>query len=179
MQLILPKAYVSDERLYSPVIFLAGPIAGGDNWRWKACSLLQRALIGVTLVDPCYSEAHPYYAYRPDSDNGVFYHQTDWERYYLERAAKRGCILFWLPCESKTAPRVDGHPYARDTYGEIGEWRARLAADPSVRMVIGAHPDFPGLKIISRNFRGALGRELTIYSTLEETVREAIRVCKR
>jgi hypothetical protein len=102
-----------------------------------------------------------------------FERQTDWERHYLEQAAEKwpaGCIIFWL-AEQKE-PRQDGGPYARDTYGEIGEWRGRMMRAPHLRVVVGAEKEFPGLSQIKRNFELALP-DLKIYDTMEEVVERA------
>jgi hypothetical protein len=107
-----------------------------------------------------------------------FSRQTLWERYYLEIVAKRknGCIIFWLPCESKDNPRRDGSPYARDSYGELGEWRGRMINDPNLHVVIGAESGFPGLNQINANFSSALKKEFCIHTTLQDTVKAAVSV---
>ncbi len=100
--------------------------------------------------------------------------QTYWERYYLAIASTQGAIIFWLPKESKTKPRPpETGPYARDTYEELGEWRARMVRDKA-REVIGAQQGFPGLSVILKNFRAMIGDGFTPYGTLRETVRAGV-----
>ena len=93
-------------------------------------------------------------------------------------AAMVGCLIFWLPCESKIYPRTGGEPYAMDTRGELGEWRGRLMNDPDLRIVIGAEPGFPGLSQISRNFSLATKSDFPIYGSLAETIAAAIKMAK-
>jgi len=106
-----------------------------------------------------------------------FQRQLEWERHYLDWASKNGCIIFWLPCESKDEPRQGNEPYAMDTRGEIGEWRGRLMNNSiftTMNLVIGGEFGFPGLETIHRNFEQALREKFPIYPTLEETVKAAI-----
>ncbi len=98
----------------------------------------------------------------------------------MQKTQENGCIIFWLPEESRTNPRDDGSPYARDTYGELGEWRARCSTKQNwlvsaPRVVIGAEPGFPGLKQIKTNFE-AMIPGFPFYDSLEETINAAIKV---
>lgn len=179
MRLLLPKTFVDTRYTKDPVFFLAGPIKGGDDWQANATTLLATQVPDCIIVNPCrYTESHPLYQYRMDAiENDDFPNQTLWERYFLDLAGRRssnGCILFWLPCESKTNPRNDGSPYARDTYGELGEWRGRAIGNPYLNFVVGAEKDFPGLKQICTNFEDALGAHFVLHNSLEETVTAAV-----
>lgn len=159
-----------------------GPIRGGGDWQRRACEILQSNLTEEFFVaTPCrWGPEHPLYH---DNAGGheTFSRQLPWERYYLDLAARnspRGCVICWLPEESKTDPRKDG-PYARDTYGELGEFRGRMMCDKKARFVLGAEPGFPGLDVIVRNFEGALKVGLYVSPNLEETVTRAIEVANR
>ncbi len=180
MKIILPKTLYDCTNINAPLFFLVGPIKGGDDWQSNCCKELQKRIENFYVVIPCrYGISHPLYEFRVSGDENRFPSQTLWERYYLDLSAKLGCIIAWLPCESKIAPRNDGQPYARDTYGELGEWRGRLIFDNSINFVIGAEPNFPGLSQISRNFSDALKTEFHICETLEETVENAVQKTKR
>jgi hypothetical protein len=176
MRVLLPKTFVPAEELTGPLFFLAGPIRGGDDWQYQAVLKLKQHLPDFCAVVPNrYEPDHPLQASAIRGVQDRFERQTSWERYYLEAAGRKGCILFWLPCESKTRPRTDGSPYARDTYGELGEWRGRMMSDRSLRVVVGAEKTFAGLLVIQKNFEEALeSPEYRIFSTLEETVAEAV-----
>ena len=176
VRIILPKTVPN---LYAfqhvPLFFLAGPIRGGGDWQREMTELLGKRGECVVVNPSRYEPDHPLYQYRLEGSEH-FAHQTAWERFYLHLAAKdwsSGCIIFWLACESKENPRDDGQPYARDTYGELGEWRGRLLHDPKLRVIVGAEPDFPGLAVIRRNFEDAVGSSFRIYDTMEEVVERA------
>ena len=187
MFLVLPKMHpVLDEYRNLPMFFFGGPILGGGDWHSKMSEMLMRRLDELIIVNPSrYSTAHPHYKYREYLETKTkhaqrsgpiinFERQTDWERYYLALAAEHwgtGCVIFWL-AEQKE-PRADGMPYAMDTRGELGEWRAHLMYNPHVRVVIGAEKNFPGLSVIKRNFELALPN-FTIYDTMEEVVERAV-----
>lgn len=181
MQIVLPKTHVFPNREL-PFFFLAGPIRGGKDWQHRMTHLLwQKVGNDIVIANPSrYTCTHPLYQYRLEGDETFFKRQLPWERHYLAYAGKyaqRGAIVFWLGCESKTNPRTEDLPYARDTYGELGEWRGRMMHDPSLRVLIGAEPDFPGLDVILRCYESALGR-FHISDSMEELVERAAEVVK-
>lgn len=191
------------ERLY----FLAGPIRGAGDWQAKAIKMLTEKDPSCIIACPCrYTKDHELFnlslpeTYYTESDDEreiptlllKFPNQTLWERYYLERASYHGCIIFWLPCEDKENPRKneDG-PYARDTYGEIGRWGIKSSNPyqfsfeshlPRVNVVIGAEENFPGLSVIKKNLEEDHSKTpffpITILSSFEENISEAIRLAK-
>jgi len=184
MKLILPKKYVNvgPDSFYAktPTFFLAGPVLGAGDWQRRMMSLIDKRMEQSLVVCPCrYDESdvlHKEHAFvSGKSAEVVFEHQTNWERYYLEHASRKGCIIFWLGCESKLSPRNDGKPYSCDTLGEIGEWRGHLMHNPNLHVVVGAEHDFPGLSVIKTNFLAALGVNFPIYSNMEATVVAAIQ----
>lgn len=180
MRIYLPKTLSAVDLDYGPFFFLAGPVRGGGDWQHKFCNLLRGYIPNFTAALPCrYPEDHPLMPFSIHGHMGLFDHQTLWERHYLEIAAEKGCIVFWLPEESKTDPRNDGDPYGRDSYGEIGEWRGRLMHDHTLRIVIGAELGFPGLKQIRLNQCAATDTQFPIYGTIEETVCAALLKTKR
>lgn len=175
-QLILPRLHCSKSIICDPLFFLAGPVRGGGDWQARACLYLTKFLTYFSVAVPCrYQPDHPVVKSLQLARSGSqFERQLDWERHYLWLAAKGGCLIFWLPAENKTEPRPAGTgPYARDSYGELGEWRGRLMFDQKLRIVVGAEADFPGLDVIKRNFQSAIGPEFPIYDSLEETVYQA------
>lgn len=183
MRLILPKTVPDlDEYRMLPLFFLAGPILGGGDWH-RSLSLLLWAKVGdCVIVNPSrYTPDHPDYRYKLAGNTNVYQSQTAWERFYLQQVAyesPHGCIIFWLPCEDKANPRMDGKPYAMDTRGEIGEWRGRMMYNQNLRVVLGAEPDFPGLRTIERNNAEALGGLLPTDVTMEDVVDRAIERAK-
>ena len=180
MKLILPKTLVNGTQITGPLVFIAGPIKGGGDWQEKACDLLAKSIPNAHIAVPCrWGPNHRLYQYKLDSDqNDGFPRQSTWEHYYLKwccdlNRRKRGCAVLYLPCESKTTPRTDGQPYARDTYGEIARW-SMYAALTGGRIFVGAEEGFPGLSVIIENLRlDVRAAEFPIYPTLEKTITTA------
>jgi hypothetical protein len=182
MNLLLPKTFARVPTT-SPLFFLAGPIQGGADWQATCSEMLADRIPDCTIASPRNLDwTHRLFKFRMNGPEDTFERQTDWERHYLRQAARiarAGCIIFWLPCESLTEPRADGSPYARDTYGELGEWRTHLENNRNVRVAIGAEADFPGLSVLKRNFQLTLGLDYPIYTSLEETVCAAVSLSKK
>lgn len=177
MKLILPKDLVPVEP-EDVVFFLAGPIKGGGDWQQQAACLIYNAMPEAYIACPTrYQPDHPLYRFRLPAAIIAISHQTIWERHYLALASKQGCIVFWLPEEDPLNPRPAGSgPYARDTYGELGEWRARIFFE-NARVVIGAQVSFPGLLVVQRNFQIMIGN-FHIHETLEATIQAAVAMAK-
>jgi hypothetical protein len=177
MHLISPKTFPNLEPFRkSPLFFLAGPVLGGGDWHLPMTTLLMTAFKELIVANPTwYREAHPLDCYRMDGQRDHFPNALAWERYYLDQAAigwPAGCIIFWLAEESRQEPRKDGSPFAIDTRGELGEWRGQLIHAPHLRVVVGAEPGFPGLRVIKRNFEMAVPG-FRIYDTMQEVVERA------
>jgi hypothetical protein len=189
LKLVLPKTIVEVPQ-GSKVFFLAGPIRGANDWQHKAILRIAELVPEAFVVTPSrYTEEHPLYQYALPQNSQTLSEeeivwttesQTHWERYYLEIASRTGCILFWLPEEDKKKPRAKGDgPFAQDTYGELGEWRARLSQDQSLHLVIGAVEAFPGLRTIQRNYKAMVRDSFVFYSTLEDTIQAAVERSER
>ena len=141
-----------------PVFYQAGPIRGAGDWQLPAARWLMRRMPKAIICSPCrYPAGHPLLKRPITSLLKPYDRQTDWEDVgmkYAARYAINGCLIFWLPRESRVAPRAkkDG-PYAQDTYGELGYWRRCIeeqrslaVAQRDLRIVIGAEEGFPGLR---------------------------------
>lgn len=194
VHIILPKTLIDDKKILKKgtLFFLAGPIKGGGDWQFDMVKTLrnQARLAGlseITIAIPCnYSKDHPlqilatHTILELDGRLNAFDRTVTWERHYLERAAAlgNGCIIFWLPCESQTHPRKDGHPYGMDTRGELGEWRGRMKENAAAKysVIIGADANFHGLSTLKRNFDDALSTDFPIYDSIKETARRAIEL---
>ncbi len=196
IKLVLPKVHI--DTFGEPAFFLAGPIQGGGDWQKEAIRMLHQRRPDAFIFCPCrYKEGHELYGnsvarWMEPSPGGhyrlepTYENQTLWERHGMEATQEEGCIIFWLPAESVSDPRRDGSPYARDTYGELGEWRARIAFEHlqfarasriPARVVIGAEPGFPGLKQIRANFKEMLPN-FVFQETLEATVDAAMKLAR-
>lgn len=177
MQILVPKHYVKTEDLEGPLFFLAGPVRGGDDWQKVCAELIAQRLPKCSIAIPYYvgGEIHyPLLDVAATGDLTFFERQLNWERHYIEQAAKIGCLIFWLPNESKIHPRSDG-AFATDTRGEIGRWSVEQKYNPDFRVVVGAQLEFPSLSQIQRNFSLDQDKEVTFFGTLEEVVDEAVR----
>src|SRR5437763_86015 len=104
-----------------PVIFLAGPIQGAQDWQAEAARLIGDR---VHVANPR----------RPVFPADAFGEQVEWESRWLARAK---AILFWLAAEHEH--RCD-RAYAQTTRFQLGEWITRASA----RVVIGSNAAFPG-----------------------------------
>jgi hypothetical protein len=180
MKIVLPKTECRIDPTYGPLFYLAGPVRGGDDWQKKCCEEIQKIQPHFYAAIPYYHTREVYFPLMDQAIEGVpdaFLSQLNWERHYMDYAAakEKGCIIFWLPEESKVNPRPPGSgPYAMDTRGELGEWRGRMIYDQTIRVVVGAEEGFPGLSQIKRNFDAALDRDFPIFPTLKETVEAAL-----
>lgn len=190
INLVLPKNDVAIGPK-KKVFFLGGPVLGGGDWQRKAIGLFFQKISDAYVVCPvryepndslqCLSLPGGELDFGPNAIGGVsvFPRQTHWERYYLNIASKQGAILFWLPEEDQKNPRPpENGPYARDTYGELGEWRVRMHRDKA-HVVIGAQRGFPGISVIEANYRAVLGDMFITEPTIEETVAAAIALADR
>jgi hypothetical protein len=182
VKILLPKRQVKideTERIY----FLAGPIRGADDWQAKAIQLIAERDPGCTVACPCrYNKDHPLFGHSivPELNAYDFPRQTLWEREYIMHAMLHGCLIFWLPCESKTNPRPkDQGPYARDTYGEIGRYFTHKAYQQNLRIVLGAEKQFPGLDQILCNLSVDIQSLHThVWSNLPDTIESAVWYAK-
>jgi hypothetical protein len=181
VRIILPKKSCHIDLSYGPPFFLAGPVLGGDDWQHRCTGEIWNHIKNFYAAIPSrYAPDHSLMRFRaPDSNHAQYGSQLEWERFHLDLAYTMGCVIFWLPCESRTNSRTDGNPYARDSYGELGELRGRMMHDHSLRVVVGAEANFPGLNVIQRNFNLALRRRFPIYTNLTDTVQAAMQIVNR
>ena len=135
-KLILPPNYTE---VSGPVVFLAGPIQGAEDWQSKATELIRK-------ISPSLHIASPRKEYL--DDEFVYEKQVDWETHYLRRAANNGVILFWLAKENKhNCERA----YAQTSRFELAEWKVRSEGE-GIKLVIGIEDGFTGARYIRRRF---------------------------
>ncbi|MDR1300121.1 MAG: hypothetical protein LBK50_00205 [Candidatus Nomurabacteria bacterium] len=186
LNLIVPMRSVSipaGARSY----FLAGPISGGDDWQRLAIAHLATYDPECFVACPCrYGEDKKLQKYLVKSDGKVrFENQTHWERAFINHAAEHGCLLFWIPRESKRNPRpAKSGSYAQDTVVELGRYSERVS-QRGWNMVVGAESEaLPNLRTIHKNLCYDFGcnwkpePEFPLYSSLARTVRAAIAKAK-
>src|SRR5574341_2444029 len=94
--------------LIGALIYLDGPIQGATDWQDEAIEILDEFAPDVHVASP-----------RSPSFAGKFEDQLAWDLEHIERAARDGVILFWLP---KEIHHRCNRAYAQQARFELGEW---------------------------------------------------------
>jgi len=155
--------YVPDyKEIKSPLIFLAGPIQGAEDWQEKAIKKISESNPGLSIASP-----------RGDYSKRKFDYNTqvDWETYHLNQAAKTGTILFWL---AKEKEHICSRAYAQTTRFELSEWATKQQVNKDLKLAIGIEPGFSGERYIRRRLNQDYP-PLPIHSTLDKVCEEAIK----
>jgi hypothetical protein len=163
----MPNIFTSPEKgeFDGPAIFLAGPIQGAPDWQVEAVALL----VGEPDLAVFNPRRREFIVEGPDKAA-----QWDWEHAHLDRAGKRGCIMFWLCREANHDCR---RAYAQCTRFELGEAMMRHVRD-GVRVVVGIDEGFTNGGYLRHTLaKKAPGIPLAV--TLEETVRLAAEAARR
>ena len=179
VKIILPKTLREIDPNYGPLFFLAGPVRGGGDWQKRCCEEIRELLPKFYAAIPYYHNSEVRFPLMEHAERGLpnaFPRQLNWERYYMLEAAKFGCLIFFLPEESKTEPRPsDAGPYATDTRGEIARWSVELKYNHHYRLVVGVEPGFVGLDQIKRNFDLDQGYKFPFRTSLEDVAKDAVQ----
>jgi hypothetical protein len=149
-----------------PLLFLAGPIQGANDWQ-------------AEVIDHISSEwdselqlhiASPRRIEEPGSFN--YSEQVRWERHHLFRAMKFGAVAFWLARQDPELPYKVGRAYAQTTRFEFGMAyaAARLGHEPHISL--GMEEGYKG----SEKYYNDCAEELAlpIYVSLEGLGRDAL-----
>lgn len=169
-KLIIPKTYV--QNIEAPLIFLAGPIRSAPNWQDEAIDFLFSQNYDLVIASPRRGVRDKIAPYIAQGDENHFPRQRAWERHYLDIASKTGAILFWLPGEAEhNCKKV----YGAMTRVEIGQWMTSYRHNNSVRFCVGSDGKFPEMHIIDFDLQMDAPYK-KIFSTLEETCSEAVRL---
>ena len=160
-----------------PVIFTAGPIRNAPKWQQEAVRLFLERNQEVFIATPIREVADDLKPFVERDWDGYeqFQRQRAWEQHYLYAAAKKGCIIFWLPKESETK-EVQDKVYAHITMLELGEWIVRKKNDPSINLVIGTDGNFPEWPTIMFELVTEIP-SVHICMSLEDTVDKALMLC--
>lgn len=167
------------EDLDRPSIFLAGPIRSAGNWHQEAIHHILDQSQDLVVVCPSERKSLPkqFEPHLLQGEEGRFKSKLDWERHYLERSARTGCILFWL------APRPESAKSRNKVFGattrlEVGLWLGKYSADSSLRLCFGAHREFPE----SRSLTYYIMTEspgASVHKTLPELCEQAVDLALR
>lgn len=155
-----PPVVVRPER---PVIFLAGPIQGAPDWQQVAIDYIRSHAPDVDVASPRRPNA-----VKADFAEGGYYAQVEWETALLERAVKRGVVLFW---GAKEADPIPGRAYAQTTRVEFGIHLVH--AMYGAWLAVGVEEGFSG----ARYWRYQVNKKtpwINVRSSLEATCADAI-----
>lgn len=146
-----------------PLIFLAGPIMGAEDWHDQAIEIIRKINKEVAIASP---KQNKY-------DEGSFSleEQTDWESYHLKKASDQGSALFWL---AKEKEHYCHRAYAQTTRFELGEWSAKQIGRP-LFLAVGIEEGFTNGEYIKKRITQD-NRRVNICNTLEETCTLALQI---
>jgi hypothetical protein len=173
VNLILPKNYV--QNIDSPLIFLAGPIKGAPSWQNEAVKIIHSLEPNFFVASPSRRMGKEVAGYVVSGDSNYFQRQRAWEWHYMSLAAKKGCILFWLPGEIQHSCDKS---YAFMTSNEFGHWTAYKQWE-QVNLAIGRDGNFREWSTLEFDLKKKVPEMITnIKETLEDTCKEAIKISK-
>lgn len=155
---IVPPEY---KETSTPIIFLAGPIQGAEDWQSEAIEIIHKLNPNVIIASPRRATFSKDFNYDE---------QVDWETHFLGEAGKNGVILFWLSKEKESVP---GRAYAQTSRAELFEWKERHQTR-GAKLVVGIEEGFSGDRYIKKR----LGQEcpdITIHSSLEDLCKDALK----
>ncbi len=149
-----------------PLIFLAGPIRGTEDWQATAIEYIQKLNSDVNIASPRRS-------FFDEENNYEKEKQVDWETDLLRQAAKKGVILFWL---AKETEHNTERAYAQTSRFELAEWKLHHERD-GVKLTIGIENGFTGARYIRRRFAQDCP-DVQILDSLESVCKMAIELLK-
>lgn len=185
MTILVPKQIIPVQpTIEAPLFFLAGPIRGGGDWQHQMALELMRQCPKANIACPSrWTAEHPLAEHFVQPFSQAPNRQLVWERHYMEQAAigdyksdytTPGCLIFWLPLESKSDPHPGPEPYAMDTRRELGKFTA-LYGWAGARVVLGGDRQFYGLDVILNEFADVSGTDtFPYYETMSELVEAAL-----
>jgi hypothetical protein len=162
-RIILPKTYL--EKIDKPVIFLAGPIRDAVDWQEKAIDYILEKDKNVLIANPRWNASYKVREISMPGKLDYFERQRSWELHYLDIASKKGAVLFWLANAPGFMTRL-----------ELGQSMVQYVFEDT-RFCVGGEKEFSDLETIRYDLKYHTDKE--IYSTLEKTCDEAIKLANR
>lgn len=145
-----------------PLVFLAGPIQGADDWQAQAIDTLHTLDSSITIASPRRTVWE-----NPETFNHG--EQVDWETHHLREAGMHGVIIFWLAKQSELTKH---RAYAQTTRAELFEWKEKHIHS-GAGLVLGIEPGFSGERYIRRRFEQDCP-DIPIHTTLQDTCEYAV-----
>lgn len=174
-RLLIPKHYI--EVPNNPVIFLAGPIHAAPRWQERAAKMILKKTKDIIIASPrLILTEYISLDYFDESKYG-FFRQRPWEKYYMNRAAAGGTVLFWLSKPNANYLHEET-VYGATTRFELGEWMTRYSMDNSISLKIGGDLDFPTIHTIRYDKEDLMGSDF-IHDNLESLVDVSIESAYR
>lgn len=164
--IVRPPTVVPIDR---PVIFIAGPILGADDWQRKAIKHLQNSDKQFVIASPRRLIAYEDQTQFGEFTEADFNAQITWEHKHLEYAAKDGVTLFWLAKERYV---IKGRTYARTSHFELGEAMVRHQLQ-GIKLVVGIEQGFSGEHYIRETLAGKTPK-VQLCDSLDETCDAAL-----
>lgn len=151
------------KKVDGPLIFLAGPIQGAEDWQKTAIDLIRKENRSLNIASP-----------RGDYSKRKFDYnkQVDWETYHLNLAAKSGAILFWLAREKE---HMCDRAYAQTTRFELAEWVIKHIFNKKIKLFIGIEVGFTGVRYLRRRMEQDCP-EIIIYPTLDDVCKNVAKI---
>lgn len=147
------------------VVFLAGPIQGTNDWQKDAINFLEEELNDITIANP----RNEYINEEFDYDK-----QVDWETKYLNRASKKGVILFWLANEKE---HLCNRAYAQTTRFELAEWKTKHQYNNDIQIVVGIDSNFSNSRYIRKRLIEDCPK-IEICDSLEKTCKKVAQIIR-
>ena len=141
IKIVTPDIEIEEIHEYDYVVFLAGPIVGSENWQRNVCESIKDLNTDkkILIANPRRKIIHDKLSKKE------FEKQVLWEIYYMDAAAKNGCLFFWCAAPEKD---YDGNSYARTTRIELGRYLESKKYNDKLNILVGLDIDFPGKEYI-------------------------------
>mgnify|MGYP000843565853 FL=1 len=157
-RIYVPPEYLKEEK---PLVFLAGPIQGAEDWQTKAIEIIHSQNPDIIIASPRISKI---------DDKFNKNEQIDWETYHLRKAGSNGVIMFWL---AKEKEHISTRAYAQTSRFELSEWKLRHEIYRS-KLIVGIEEGFSNTHYIKRRFSQDCP-DVPIFDSLEATCERVVK----
>lgn len=164
-----------------PVIFLAGFFLKKEGWEVEFCEHLQKEFgdeFYVVLPEK-FRDRHSLAKYRAKGKK-TFESKHEWRKHFLRLAAKRGCVVFYIPDvkQNQEMRHTQGFNHVNRTF-EV--WQNVIRKKKETHFVIGAQSDSLEHRLIRLAFSSAYDDweiEYPMHQTLKMLARAAFETSR-